>query len=200
MMLSGAFGVIETAYRGNHPQPKDDKTGMTAHVEPERIATAYHEAGHAVMGCILGRFPESVTIVPNGKSAVGETRFETDVNVPEFVRHYFDSSPAKQHFVEQRLLTALAGSIANDLKEPGRDHDIGDKRDASRAKEIVIELVSWEDDKDAYLRRARSKATDMLKAHWAWVETVAGALLQRGTLSRAELLELQPRELKQDDA
>ena len=97
-------------------------------------------------------------------------------------------------------MTALAGSIANDLKEPGRDHDVGDKVDASRAKEIAIELVSWEDDKEAYLRRARTKATDVLKAHWAWVETVAGALLQRGTLSRVELLELQPRELEQDDA
>ena len=172
---------------------------MTAQVEPERIATAYHEAGHAVMGCILGRFPKSVTIVPNGKSAVGETRFETDVKVPEFVRHYFDSSPAKQHFAEQRVLTALAGSIANDLKEPGRDHDVGDKTDTSRAKEIAIELVSWEDDKDAYLRRARNKATDVLKAHWPWVERVAGALLQRGKLSRAELLKLQSRELEQGD-
>jgi hypothetical protein len=78
---------------------------MTAQVEPERIATAYHEAGHAVMGCILGRFPESATIIPNGNGTVGETRFETDVHVPEFVLHYFDRSPAKQHFAEQRVLT-----------------------------------------------------------------------------------------------
>jgi ATP-dependent Zn protease len=69
-------------------------------VDPQKIATAYHEAGHAVMGCVVGRLPLSATIVPDGKGVVGQVHFE--VGVPEFAKSYLNKSPAKRQYAEQR--------------------------------------------------------------------------------------------------
>jgi hypothetical protein len=44
----------------------------------------------------------------------------------------------------------------------------------------------------------RSEGGEDLKAHWPWVEAVAGALLQRETLSRADILALRPPEGPED--
>lgn len=150
--------------------------------------TAFHEAGHAVMGCIVGRYPVSVTIVPDGPIA-GKTEFEP--GVPSFARRYLDESPEKRAYTQQRVLTELAGSIAHDLFRSGRTLDRGDETDLHWARELMIDLVSWQDH-DAYLEQARAKATVLLKEHWQWVETVACALLDRKSLSRAELMTLRP--------
>jgi hypothetical protein len=48
--------------------------------------TAYHESGHAVCGCVLGRYPLSVTIVRDGHAA-GRTEFEA--TVPNCARGHF---------------------------------------------------------------------------------------------------------------
>jgi hypothetical protein len=42
----------------------------------EEEETAYHEAGHAVMGCILGRPPLCVSIVPDAHGNVGQTTLQ----------------------------------------------------------------------------------------------------------------------------
>ena len=54
--------------------------------------TAYHESGHAVMGCLVQRFPLWVSIIPDGRGGVGRTEFDTDG------RRYshFDQSDAKK--------------------------------------------------------------------------------------------------------
>jgi ATP-dependent Zn protease len=152
--------------------------------------TAYHEAGHAVMGCLVGRVLTFATIVPDGTGAVGRTQYADDV--PACARRYFDRSEEKKRYTEARVLSEIAAMIAQDLKEPGRPHDMADAEDARQARELVIELVSWEDDRDAYLPRAQKRATAILKEHWRWVEAVAQALLQRKTLTDAEIVALRP--------
>src|SRR5262245_29014532 len=92
--------------------------------DQERIATAYHEAGHAVMGCLAGRTLEFVTIVPDGTGAVGRTQFTDDV--PDGAKRYFDQSEKKQRYGKARVLCEVAGTIAHDLQEPGRAHDKSD--------------------------------------------------------------------------
>jgi ATP-dependent Zn protease len=158
-------------------------------VDPQRLATAYHEAGHAVMGCIVGDPPLSATIVPDGKGAVGKVKFEA--GIPEFAKSYLNDSPAKRQYAEQRILVELAGTAAHNLLEPGRPSDLGDQTDADSARDFARELVSWED-QSAYLCRARDEAETRLKAHWPWLEAVAAALLQHETLSRADILALRP--------
>jgi ATP-dependent Zn protease len=144
--------------------------------------TAYHEAGHAVMGCLLQRFPLWVSIIPDGKGGVGRTEFDPDG------RRYshFDQSDAKKAYIRARVLIEVAGTLAHDIKFPGRVHDEGDAHDEHWARDLVIE-VSWEDDRDAYLARAKQEAKTLLQENWNLVEKVAAALLAGKRLDRADL-------------
>jgi ATP-dependent Zn protease len=155
----------------------------------EEIETAHHEAGHAVMGCVVGRLPLSVTIVRGGPVA-GQTDFEP--GVPAFGRRYLDESAPKRAYTEQRVLTELAGTAAHDIFQPGRPHDIADETDLRITRALISELVSWQDQED-YLFEAQAKTGQLLKSHWRWVEVVARALLERKTLSREEILSLRPK-------
>jgi ATP-dependent Zn protease len=81
---------------------------VTDAANPEHdVDTAYHEASHAVVGCLLGRPPVYVTIVREGPVA-GKTEYET--GVPAFARRHFDQSPEKRRYAEQRILSELGGS------------------------------------------------------------------------------------------
>jgi hypothetical protein len=158
---------------------------VTSEVEAD---TAYHEAGHAVCGCVLGRYPLSVTIVRDGHAA-GKTEFEA--SIPSHARGHFHDSPARRTYAEQRVMGELAGGIAHDLLKPERAKDISDEYDLHFARELIIELVNWQD-RDAYLAEAQVKCRALLKANWQWVVAVADALIQRKTLLREDVLALKP--------
>jgi hypothetical protein len=158
---------------------------ITSEVETD---TAYHEAGHAVCGCLIGRFPLSVTIVRAGHAA-GRTEFEP--GIPNYARGHFNESPERKAYARQRVLETLAGTIAHDLFMPGRTHDSGDEHDFHFARELMIDLVNWKDH-DAYLAEAKIECRALLGANWKWVAAVAEALLQRKTLSPEDVLALKP--------
>jgi hypothetical protein len=75
----------------------------------------------------------------------------------------------------------LAGSIAHDLLRPGRATDVSDEYDLRFARELIIELVNWQD-RNAYLAEAQVKCKALLEANWEWVVALAEELLQRKTL------------------
>jgi ATP-dependent Zn protease len=151
--------------------------------------TAHHEAGHAVTGCLYDRPPASVTIARDG-AAAGKAEFDPDI--PDFARSYLNQSPQKRAYREARVVGELAGSAAHDILKPGRTPDQGDAHDLHWANELISELVSWEDH-DKYLEQARVKAKQLLLDNWEWVQAVARALVERKTLSRQEILDLNPK-------
>jgi ATP-dependent Zn protease len=161
---------------------------MSDKMEVNKEETAYHEAGHAVIGYVLERYPLSVSIVADGKGVVGKTEFEQDAPPGGF--RYFDQSEMKKKYIRTRVLIEVAGTIAHDIKFPGRAHDEGDANDDHWAKLLVIEGVHFEHDRDAYLGSASQEAEDLLKKNWPLVEKLAAALLERHELSRTELLEI----------
>lgn len=89
-------------------------------------ATAYHEAGHAIMGAIRDWPPLSVTIVPHG-AAAGKNEFPENCR-PEFRSHLGDS-PEKRFYIESCILIGLAATSAHDLRFPARVRDAGDEQD-----------------------------------------------------------------------
>jgi hypothetical protein len=155
-------------------------------------ATAFHEAGHAVVGALRGRPPISATILPDGDGAAGTTVFPEDFT--EEFRRYLNVSPEKQKYVDTRILTEVAATIAHDLHEPDRTHDQGDECDDRRARDFVSRGAGWVaiDGREAYLQRQKDVALDLLCSNWAWVEAVANALLQKRTISGEEVLALRP--------
>ncbi|WP_368508725.1 hypothetical protein [Bradyrhizobium lupini] len=74
---------------------------MSDEMEEIKIETACHEAGHAVMGCLLERLPISVSIVADVKGAVDKTEFEQDAP-PGGFRH-FDESERKKKYIRTRF-------------------------------------------------------------------------------------------------
>jgi ATP-dependent Zn protease len=154
-------------------------------------ATAYHEAGHAVMGAIRNRLPQFVTIVPHG-GLVGKNEFPEDCR-PEFKSHLGDS-PEKRTYIETRILIGLAGTIAHDLRFPARVHDIGDVRDEGCARAIIEENAGWADNcRDSYFQQLQKTARGLLQTKRLWVEAVAHALIENRSLPGAKVIELRPR-------
>src|SRR5258706_2958076 len=125
---------------------------MSGQTEGSKEETAYHEAGHAVMGCVLQRYPLSVSIVADGKGVVGKTVFERDAPPGGF--RYFDDSDEKKRYIRTLVLIEAAGTIAHVIKYPGRAHDQGDANDQHWAQQLVTEGVRVEDDREGYLARA----------------------------------------------
>jgi ATP-dependent Zn protease len=156
--------------------------------EHGRKATAYHEAGHVVVGIIFGRDPLSSTILPDGKGQLGETKFE---ETPDFAKLGPNNwvNPKYRHYIKGRVVGQLAGTIAHDLNEPGRAHDAGDTNDENEARQFIEYQVPYEL-RNGHLEKAKQKAIDLLTRHWAAVEAVAQGLLEHTTLDRAAVLDL----------
>ena len=161
---------------------------MHAALEEHEEGTAYHEAGHAVIGFLIGRPPLSTTIIPDGSGAVGKTEFEN--GCPESFKSAFNQSRKKQRRVEVMVVTQVAGCLAQSIKFPERPRDPGDDMDEHLARDLVMER-SWQDI-DIYLANARAQASALLNEHWPWVEAVAKALIERKTLTGDEVLALRP--------
>jgi hypothetical protein len=153
----------------------------------ERVATAYHEAGHAVMALLLGREPKGASIQRRGDVA-GFVDFDKDF--PASMLSYFDKSEPKRIYFEMRVMITVAGTVAHDILTPGRPHDAGDDMDDREARDLFLD--HWEasnDEREAYIGRLVGRARDALLASWPAVERVARALLENGELSRSELRE-----------
>jgi cell division protease FtsH len=182
--------------------------------ENERKLTAYHEAGHAVLGLrIPGLDPvHKVTIVPRGR-ALGIT-----ASLPEVDRHSYT-----KEWMEGQLAMLFGGRVAEEMIFGPRDITTGAgndiERDTSMARRMVtsfgmsevIGLVAVADnDQEVFLgreivqRRAVSEHTQrivdeevkrildeahrrshqVLGANRDLLESIAAALLERETLDR----------------
>jgi cell division protease FtsH len=185
--------------------------------EDERRLTAYHEAGHAVIGL---RFPgldpvHKVTIVPRGR-ALGIT-----ASLPEHDRHSYT-----KEWLEGQLVMLFGGRVAEEMIFGAEQITTGAGNDIERATGMarrmvtsfgmsdVIGLVAiGEADQEIFLGRdlvqrrgvsehtarqvdeelkrivdiAHARARDTLEEHRDLLESVAQALLERETLDRAEI-------------
>ncbi len=126
--------------------------------EKEKLNTAYHEAGHAIVGyCVPDHDPVyKVTIMPRG-NALGVTMY-----LPEEDRYSFSKST-----LESNISTLFGGRIAEEMTL-GPDHvTTGASNDIERATEIARNMVTkWglseklgpltysEDDGEVFLGRS----------------------------------------------
>lgn len=169
--------------------------------DEERILTAWHEAGHALIALLM---PDSdpvhkATIVPRGR-ALGMV-----VRLPEHDR--FAASRAK---LEADLAVAVSGRIAEELKFGPSRISTGAEADIKAATDLAhrmvakwgmsdrLGFVSW-DTEDGRIEepvrqemkreidRALTRVRRLMKRHSAALESIALALLDKETLDRAEL-------------
>jgi cell division protease FtsH len=185
--------------------------------EAERKLTAYHEAGHAVIGLRLpGLDPvHKVTIVPRGR-ALGIT-----ASLPEADRHSYT-----KEWLEGQLVMLFGGRVAEEMIFGPEKITTGAGNDIDRATQMarrmvtsfgmsdVIGLVSVGDaEHEVFLGRelvqrrsvsehtarqvdeevkrfvdlAHDRARELLDQHRELLESIAAALLERETLDRNEI-------------
>jgi cell division protease FtsH len=193
--------------------------------ESERRLTAYHEAGHVVIGLkIPGLDPvHKVTIVPRGR-ALGIT-----ASLPEEDRHSYT-----KEWMEGQLAMLFGGRVAEELTFGPKDITTGAGNDIERATTMarrmvmsfgmseVIGLVAVADnEQEVFLGRelvqrrtvsehtqrivdqevkrildeAHAKAQTVVGENVDLLESIAQALLERETLDRDEIETLGRREM-----
>jgi ATP-dependent Zn protease len=126
-------------------------------------ATAYHEAGHAVISLLCGIPFKEVTI------AAGEDSFGHVLNnrwPPSMDRKRsfddFRSDPKRRIYFENRILIDCAGFAAQ--YKLTKKHDWkGAREDFQFAAELATETTYQEDERRAFLRWIRVRAKAMME-------------------------------------
>jgi len=113
----------------------EKRTGMSSAKRQELVA--YHEAGHAVMAALLPGFDEvgKITIVPRSSGAGGFTLF-----LPDDERT--DSGMYPKSFLEQRLMVALGGRVAEELRYGNNEVTTGASSDLQSVADLARRMVT----------------------------------------------------------
>jgi cell division protease FtsH len=179
--------------------------------QQERIATAYHEAGHAVLQMLL---PDAdplhkVTIIPRGQ-AMGVTFSLPEKDRYGYARRYLQATMrvlCGGRLAEQRKTGDVSSGAAMDIKmvtayaramvlEWGMSDKLGFVRYAGDdSRESILPDKDYSDDTarmiDEEVRRmadeAYAEATRMVETNWDKITAVAEALLRLETLQREDV-------------
>jgi len=137
---------------------------------PYDEATAFHEAGHAVVALILGRPVAEVSVLPN----------RIFLGVCKFGKAQFRPS---EDWVEREILIALGG-IAAEARHTGSYAWDAAARDEQYVRALVVERAGQRR-AERLQRRLLAKSEHMLAQppHWRAVELIARELMRVGTVS-----------------
>ena len=140
------------------------------------MATAYHEAGHAVMALSLGRQIQKVTIL-SGKSQFGQIR----LGVCEIRQ---GRSKASKDRLEEEALILLAGMVA-EARFTGQYCQRGATQDLRMLRRLLQNRAGSENQLERLQRRLLDKTEHLLheEGHANAIELIARELLLKTTIS-----------------
>ncbi len=170
--------------------------------ESKRRVVAYHEAGHALLGIVVGDFDavRKVSIIPRG-GAGGVTYFEPSED-------RLDGSLVTRTYLENKLVVALGGRVAEEIVFGFDQVTTGAAGDFQMVQHLATEMVrrygfnvdigpmlvedgTFGDQVDNEVRaivdRAYARAQDLLQQHEFYLHRIAEALLEKETLSEEDL-------------
>ena len=139
-------------------------------VSSDVIATAYHEAGHAVIALALGRAVQRVSILP-GRGWLGRCEFKKGRVRPS------------EDWLEREILISLAGAAA-EARHTGAFAWDGASADLRAVRRLAVQRAS-ERQAERLERRLMAKVEHLLNqaGHWRAVELIAAELLRCETIS-----------------
>ena len=140
---------------------------MGAHSD---TATAYHEAGHAVVALALGRPVQRVSVLPD----------RVHLGLCQFRKGEFRPT---EDWLEREMLIALGG-LAAEARHTNNYAWDGAARDLRYVRELTVQRAG-ERRADRLQRRLLAKVEHLLaqEGHWQAVELIAAELLRCGTIS-----------------
>ncbi len=141
------------------------------HPAPEDVATAFHEAGHAVAALALDRPVVKVSIEPK-RDFLGICAFGKAVFRPS------------EDWLEREVLIALAG-MAAEARRTGEYRRDAAGRDLLYARRLAIQRAGSDRQAERLERRMLAKVENLLDEEgcWAAVERIASELLVRREVS-----------------
>jgi ATP-dependent Zn protease len=134
-------------------------------------ATAYHEAGHAVVALALGRPVQRVSILPD-RERLGSCAFGKAVFRPS------------EDWLEREALIALSG-LAAEARFTGVYAFDGAARDRRYVAELALQRAGDARKAERLERRLLAKVEHLLSQEEIWraVERIAAELLRSGAIS-----------------
>ncbi|MEY9394354.1 ATP-dependent Zn protease [Bradyrhizobium japonicum] len=133
---------------------------------------AFHEAGHALVAMALGLHVARVEIIEEDHS--GGTDAEDPQHLP----------------IEDQIAICVAGMAAEEMFDAPSSHELAHMGDHGRVIELLdgIDEVAGNELRD----RGHQRASDLLKAHAASVEAIAGQLLVHRKIDLSEYALISP--------
>jgi ATP-dependent Zn protease len=145
-------------------------------------ATAFHEAGHAVMANRLGLRLRKVTIIPS----------EGLAGYCQHFRGYRDkhmetgNDPYRVRLrIEKHIMTALAGMVAQKFYSRRSFKPIHARSDMENAAQMAMSITGSTKESNAFMEWLYIRTTNELKdsVHWEAVKALAAELLLHGELT-----------------
>ena len=155
-------------------------------ISPATVATAYHEAGHAVVGFKLSsNVPRKISVIPVGGS-MGRIH---NCPWPRSFRPEKAMTALTRARLEDETATILAGSEA-ERRYTGRANRLGASDDLKGAA-VYARLVAGDDAQGvaAYIGWCLYLARKAVERNWAQIERFARRLADAGELEGTELEE-----------
>ena len=133
-------------------------------------ATAYHEAGHAVVALALDRPVHRVSVLPN-RELLGKCEFRKGVFRPS------------DDWLETEILISLGGMVA-EARLTGTYDRAAAGRDLAHARKLSLQRAT-ERQLDRFEKRMLSKTENLLGDDGLWkaVELIAEQLVKLGSIS-----------------
>jgi ATP-dependent Zn protease len=149
--------------------------------------TAYHEAGHGVVGLDLGLSlgRHGITIVPDEiEQSLGSAHFLHQLRE----RPDISVSPRTHVRIEKYAVMCMAGDVAQKKFCPQRHY--GGKSDLQEAADLLAFISESSDITKARMNVALRQAQYFVNHHWDLIEAVAAVLIERKTMNVKQLQEV----------
>ena len=154
-------------------------------------ATAYHEAGHAVVASCLGRRVQGATVVPNDES-VGHIKIESEKPSTVAAIVQGDRWRPSRLQAEKRVMVLQAGGVAQRWYNSYSVRRWHSQNDVNKCVDILRAYAPDEKKQDVmpHYRLLHNWTTHLIMQHWHEVEAVAKALLEHRKLSGTQICDV----------
>jgi hypothetical protein len=161
----------------------------------QRILSAYHEAGHAVVAYDQGIRVHGVSIVPDEKRT-GHIRIDT-LHLDRLVPTFRSDKGARNRFTMERHVMVLLGgySAARKLGAKGADEPVcsrGEGSDHATAVNLLRAFAADEEEAHKYYDWLKARTNGIINnpLRWYQLELLVKALIDQGKLGARKVREI----------